>query len=376
MALFLAIVLTIWGTLHAYIFWRLSTLPWITHVVPPLALGVIAAFLWLSYVTARVLDAKGCQRFVWPLEILAANWTGVAFLLFWCLLVADLVTLGGSMFASTTVTIRSGAVALAAFLCLIGFIQGLRAPTLTSYEVPLRGLPRELDGTILVQLSDLHLGNILGKRWLEKLIARVNALTPDIVVITGDLVDGNVGRVEPLRESLQQLRAPIGIWAVTGNHEFYAGLSKSIRLFENSGFVVLRDSNKQVAPGLIIAGVDDLTTRAPLTDADHPITHALANRAPGATILLSHSPLDATKAAAAGAGLMLSGHTHNGQIWPFKYFVRMRYRLLSGRYQVDGLTAIISRGTGTWGPRMRLWLPGEIVRINLRSEQTETRKVR
>jgi predicted MPP superfamily phosphohydrolase len=155
---------------------------------------------------------------------------------------------------------------------------------------------------------------------------------------------------------------------VTGNHEFYAGLTRSIRLLENADFFVLRDNNKQAATGLTIAGVDDLTSRTPLADADHPINRALANRPPGATILLSHSPLDPEKAATAGVGLMLSGHTHNGQIWPFKYFVRSRYKLVSGRYDVDGMTAITSRGTGTWGPRMRLWLPGEIVRIKLRQK--------
>ncbi|MGZ4964568.1 MAG: metallophosphoesterase, partial [Limisphaerales bacterium] len=284
-----------------------------------------------------------------------------------CLLAADLVTLGGNVFTTATTTIRIGAVVTAVFLSLIALLQGFRAPTLTDYEVSLPGLPRELDGTVLVQLSDLHLGNILRQRWLQKQIARVNSVKPDIVVITGDLVDGNVGRVEPLRETLQQLRAPLGVWAVTGNHEFYAGLARSVALFENAGFSILRDSNKQAAPGLIIAGVDDLTSRAPITDDDHPITQALAHRPSGATILLSHSPLDAEKAATAGVGLMLSGHTHNGQIWPFNHLVRSRYRLLSGRYDVNGLTAIVSRGTGTWGPPMRLWLPGEIVRIKLRS---------
>jgi predicted MPP superfamily phosphohydrolase len=367
MALFLAIALSIWGTLHAYIFWRLSTLPFVYQHVSPSALGITAAILWLSYFIARILDRKGLQRFVWPLEIVASNWVGVAFLLFCCFLAADMLTLGGNIFPSESTTIRTCAAALAFLLSLVGFIQGHRAPTLTDYEVALAGLPRELEGIVLVQLSDLHLGNILGKRWLGKIIARVNALKPDIIVITGDLVDGNVGRVEPLRESLQRLHAPLRVWAVSGNHEFYAGLARSIRLFENAGFNVLRDANKQAAPGLTIAGVDDLTSRTPLDPVNHPITNGLANRAPGATILLSHSPLDAGKAACAGVGLMLSGHTHNGQIWPFNYLVRSRYRLLSGRYEINGMTAIVSRGIGTWGPRMRLWLPGEIIRIKLRS---------
>jgi predicted MPP superfamily phosphohydrolase len=367
MALFLVIALTIWGTLHAYVFWRLASLPLIAEQISSLALGLIAASLWLSYFIARILDRKGYQRFVWPLEILASNWVGIAFLLFSCLLVSDILTFGGHVFIPEILAIRTIAVVVAILSCLIAMIQGHRPPTLTDYEVHLPGLPKKMDGTILLQLSDLHLGNILGKRWLEKIITRVNALKPDIIVITGDLVDGNVGRVEPLRESLQQLRAPLGVWAVTGNHEFYAGLTRSIRLLENAGFTVLRDSHQQAIDGLTIAGVDDLTSRGPINKTNHPITNALTDRPAGATILLSHSPLDAEKAAAAGAGLMLSGHTHNGQIWPFNYFVRSRYRLVCGRYDVNGMTAIVSRGTGTWGPRMRLWLPAEIVRIKLRS---------
>jgi predicted MPP superfamily phosphohydrolase len=114
--------------------------------------------------------------------------------------------------------------------------------------------------------------------------------------------------------------------------------------------------------------VDDLTARRQFgSDEDRPVEKALANRPPGATILLSHSPWQADTAAAAGAGLMISGHTHNGQVWPFNYLVRLRYPLLGGRYEVSGMPVIVCRGTGTWGPRMRLWLPSEIVRIKLRA---------
>jgi predicted MPP superfamily phosphohydrolase len=122
-----------------------------------------------------------------------------------------------------------------------------------------------------------------------------------------------------------------------------------------------------VAAGLVLAGVDDLTARQQLGREDHPLERALANRPSGATILLSHSPWQADVAARLGAGLMLSGHTHNGQLWPFNYLVGLKYPLLGGRYDVGGMSVIVSRGTGTWGPRMRLWRPGEIVRITLRS---------
>jgi hypothetical protein len=119
----------------------------------------------------------------------------------------------------------------------------------------------------------------------------------------------------------------------------------------------------------VLAGVDDLTARQQFGDTVNPLQQVLTNRSPGAVILLSHSPWQAETAAALGAGLMLSGHTHGGQIWPFNYLVRLRYPLVDGRHQVAGMPVIVCRGTGTWGPRMRLWRPAEILRLTLRSPE-------
>jgi len=345
MAKFIIGFLSIWGVLHLYVFWRLSSVPWIGGHISSLVLIIIGVALWLSYVLARILDEKGLQAVSWPIEYLAANWIGLLFLLFWALLAVDIVTLGGWLFREQAPTIRGWAVAFSCLLSILALIQAIRPPVVTDYEVQLAGLPRERDGTILLQLSDLHLGNLLGRRWLGSLVSRVNQMKPDIVVIAGDLVDGNVGRVEPLREVLKEIHAPLGVWAVTGNHEFYAGLERSVRLLEGAGFQVLRDRHQQVAPGLILAGVDDLTARTQFGAENHAIDRAMANRPNGATILLSHSPSQVEKAAAAGTGLMLSGHTHNGQVWPFNYLVRIRYPLLVGRYEVNGMTAIVCRGT-------------------------------
>jgi uncharacterized protein len=123
----------------------------------------------------------------------------------------------------------------------------------------------------------------------------------------------------------------------------------------------------EVRPGLIIAGVDDLTSRRRHGQTGNFIEQALAGRPAGvATILISHTPWDAETAAKSGVGLMLSSHTHDGQIWPFNYLVRLTHPLLAGRYELNGMPIIVCRGTGTWGPRMRLWLRGEIVRVTLR----------
>ena len=167
--------------------------------------------------------------------------------------------------------------------------------------------------------------------------------------------------------TLGRISAPLGVWAVNGNHESYGRRANNPNVLEKSGVELLSNRWVEVRPGLVLAGVDDLTRRRRSGQGGDPISEALKGRPPGATILLSHTPWQAETVADAGAGLMLSGHTHAGQIWPFSYLVRLRYPLLEGRYEVGGMPVIVCRGTGTWGPRMRLWRPSEILRITLRS---------
>jgi hypothetical protein len=237
------------------------------------------------------------------------------------------------------------------------------------------GLPAERDGTVLVEVSDLHLGSLLGSSWLDRRLEQLGALHPDLVVVVGDLIDGNAGRVERLLPRLQRLHAPLGVWAVTGNHEYYAGIDRSVKLMADAGYRVLRDGWAEVAPGLVLAGVDDLTARrqfAPRGTEAGPFLEgrldaALAGRPGGATVLLSHTPWLAERAARSGVGLMLSGHTHDGQIWPFGYLVALQYPYLGGAYDVGAMRLIVCRGTGSWGPPIRLWRRSEIVRIVLRS---------
>ncbi len=183
------------------------------------------------------------------------------------------------------------------------------------------------------------------------------------MLIAGDLTEGDGPPESEMPRTLARLRAPLGVWAVPGNHERHQGGSDD--LLQKAGIRVLRDQSAEVAPGLFVAGVDTVGhTRVP--------GRGLVGRAIGgipagkATILLSHYPEQAEEAARGGADLMIAGHTHAGQIWPFNYFVRMAYRYVGGRYEVGGMPLIVCRGTGTWGPRMRLFYPNEILRIVLR----------
>ena len=137
-------------------------------------------------------------------------------------------------------------------------------------------------------------------------------------------------------------------------------------LFHAANFKLLRNSWTEIKPGLVLAGLDDLTAVSRNGLSGDPVTQTLMEHPAGAIILLSHTPWETEKAAKVGVDLMLSGHTHGGQIWPFDYLVRSRYPLLEGRYEIDGMTVIVCRGTGTWGPRMRLWRASEILHITLR----------
>jgi predicted MPP superfamily phosphohydrolase len=366
-AVFLTIVLGIWTVLHLYVFARAGSVPVVTAHLSRRSLLVLGTVLWASYPVARLLQSWGWERLGQLLEFAGAMWIGTLFLLFVALLAVDLISLGGWLLPRLAPSLRAGALGLAGALAVVASVQGLRPPAVRDYTVHLADLPAQHDGLVVVVLTDLHLGTLLGQRWLEAALDQVQRLKPDLVAVVGDLVDGNVRRVEPLVPTLRKLRAPLGVWGVTGNHEFYAGLDASVRLLETAGYRVLRDQWAEVAPGLLIAGVDDLTARRQFGLNDQPVAKALANRPSGAVMLLSHSPLEAETAAAAGASLMLCGHTHAGQIWPFGYLVRLRYKLLAGQTQVNGMPVIVSRGTGTWGPRMRLWRRGEMLRVTLRT---------
>jgi predicted MPP superfamily phosphohydrolase len=198
----------------------------------------------------------------------------------------------------------------------------------------------------------------------------VQALQPDCIVLVGDIFERNHDLAE-LIPVLRQLSAPLGVFAVWGNHDLMrSGRQEAgAAVLTGAGIRLLRNEHAKLAEGLLLAGIDDLTLahrRGGTGEAYLP--RALADRPAGAaTILLSHTPWLAEQAAVSGVGLMLSGHTHNGQIWPFTYLVRILYPFVSGQYAVDSMSLIVCRGTGTWGPRMRLWQRSEIALINLRS---------
>lgn len=367
MSTFVIVALLVWAGMNGYAFWRLGTVMALARM-PVWAMWSAGVAVWLSFPVARSL------RHGWPrvggfLEVASVNWLGVLLLLCVCYMVVDALTLGGLVLRVWVLKLRLVATIVAAILSGVAFVQGGRDPVVCAEEIVLPGLPKTRDGLRVLFISDMHLGKQIGREWVQRLVVQSNTLKPDLIAIAGDTVDHDVELVQPLIPELSRLQAPLGVWAVLGNHDIYGGALESTNLMRAAGFKVLLDESDEAVPGLRIAGVEDLGFHRRSGSVEKDVRKALAGLRKGqeGMLYLSHTPELLEVAAEAGAGLMLCGHTHGGQIWPFSYLVASRYPTIAGRYTVNGMTLFVSRGAGTWGPRMRLWKPGEIYLITLRA---------
>lgn len=355
--------------MHIYVVWRAASVPFLNRYIPRRHLIGLGVVLWVSFILAWTLGhgSKGMTSVV--LETFSVHWMALLFLTSVTLSAIDLLTGFGYLLPRQSPTLRGWALVAGVLLSLFALIQGLRPPVVQSYEVRLDGLPSEMEGRVIIAMSDLHIGSLLGERWLAARVAQVREQRPDLVVLLGDIFEGHGKPEQTLLPVLRRLSAPLGVWAVPGNHESHGGLATNVSPMEEAGFQILRNRWTSVRPGFILAGVDDLTALYRAGRGGDTVSQALAGRPPGVTVFLSHTPWQAEKAALAGVSLMLCGHTHGGQIWPLGYLISQLYPLLEGRYDVNGMPVIVSRGAGTWGPRMRLWRPGEIIRVTMHAKE-------
>jgi predicted MPP superfamily phosphohydrolase len=244
-----------------------------------------------------------------------------------------------------------------------------RRPVLKRVEVPIARLGKALEGLRIVQLTDVHIGRHLGRDFLAKVVERVNALSPDVVAITGDLVDDDPEWTLPELAPLAELKAREGVFFVTGNHEYYHGGSYWEDAVRRLGVTVLHNEHRVIRRGedaLVIAGVTDLQGGQFEPDAVCRPDVALSGAPEGAPrILLAHQPRAAAKAQGLGVDLQLSGHTHGGQVFPFMFLVWLQQPALSGLKRLSGTWVYTSRGTGYWGPPLRVGAPPEITEIRL-----------
>ncbi len=345
------------------------------------AFGLVGALRWLVFAWALLMTFG--PLLLWRLErcpdchdaavagawILFA-WMGFSFLLFWLGLAADLYGWTGRLAGWPVPAPRPaflGLAALAVALWLYGFYSAWH-PRVERLTIHSAKLPADFPGLRIAQISDLHLGALIGRHRLERILAQVKALNPDILVSTGDLVDAESHFLDGLSSQFAAYRPRYGKFAVTGNHERYAGLEHALAFHERAGFTLLRERVAEL-PGAMskvtLAGVDDPAVLPGPTGEAALLAGIPTDRF---VILLKHQPvIDPTSR----FDLQLSGHTHAGQIFPFGLLVRQLYPMTQGLYDLtrgentQGGRLYVSRGTGTWGPPIRILAPPEITLITI-----------
>ena len=375
MSLFLLSFFLIHGSLHAYALLKarsaLAFGPGTTLAFLPLL-----AFLLCAPIVTYSLSRHGYEcaaRFVSHVGYL---WMGFLFF-FTCLnLSADLLRLllramGRYGIAANGV---AGLAGRSAFLCIAGLAVALSAYAIVEasrievvrVRIVTDRLPASVPSLRIAQITDLHLGLVHRNGKAREVAAIVARERPDIFVSTGDLVDGQLDGVAELAEILRGIPAPRGKFAVLGNHEYYAGIGRAIAFTRKSGFTLLRDESVTIDDAVRIAGVDD-PAGARFGRTEGTSEAALLGDRPGGrfTVLLKHRPqLD--PATGGKFDLQLSGHTHHGQIFPFRLLTRLVFPLLAGDHPVPGGGILhVSRGTGTWGPPMRFLAPPEVTIVEI-----------
>ncbi|KAA8880048.1 metallophosphoesterase [Nocardia colli] len=267
--------------------------------------------------------------------------------------------------------VATGVLVVSVALVVWGIIEARRIPRVRTVDVSIPGLGQGLDGLRMVIVTDTHFAALDRLRWSEKVVAVVNEQRPDIACHAGDLADGSVAKRHPQVDPLGKVEAALGRFYITGNHEYFGDAQGWIDHMASIGWQPLHNQHQTVTRGgdrLVIAGIDD-PTGVGLPGHGPDLPTALAGADPQLpVVLLAHQPKQITAAAAAGVALQISGHTHGGQIWPFHYLVRLDQPVVAGLSRHGEHTQLYtSRGTGFWGPQLRVFAPSEVTVLVLRS---------
>jgi predicted MPP superfamily phosphohydrolase len=390
-AVFLLVSLAVLGGMHAYLWVRLVRDPGLADPWRRLA-TVLLVLLALSVPVGMFAVRLGTGWVARLLPVLAFTWLGAAFLLVcavgaldvarvaaqgltivldWMRTTPDAPDPGRRAFMARAVA--GGAVLAAGGATALSFRTATGPAEITEVPVRLARLPKALSGLTIAQITDLHVGPTIREREVRRVVEQTNALRPDVIAITGDLVDGSVRELGPAVAHLASLRARHGVFFVTGNHEYYSGVGEWVRELGRMGIRVLRNERVAIGDGgasLDLAGVDDWSAGRLGGGHGARLESALAGRDPERSlVLLAHQPRGVPEAIAAGVELQVSGHTHGGQIFPFNFLVAAAYPYLKGLYAHEEAGrrghVYVSRGTGYWGPPMRLGSPPEIAKIVL-----------
>lgn len=379
------------GGAHLYVWRRLVRDAALTRRWSRVGTGIVIALfasMTLAMLSPRAFGAILSREAVRPFAWVGYAWLGLLFFLVVALAITDLMRLAASVLRAARRASPSSEVApsdpqrrvalarmfggAAALLGVsatgVGVASVLAPVAVKRVRVVLDKLSVRASGYRIVQITDVHVGPTIGRGFVEDVVARINALRPDAVVITGDLVDGSVATLAEHVAPLGDLVARDGVFFVTGNHEYYSGAEAWVAHLGALGVRVLRNERVPLGgeSGFDLAGIDDVSSGGAAHGHGPDLRKALADRDPRrACVLLAHQPKGVDLAQELGVDLQISGHTHGGQMVPWNLLVRLQQPFVAGLHRLAKAQIYVSRGTGYWGPPMRVGAPAEITEIEL-----------
>lgn len=375
MIIFFSIVLLIYFLLNIYLFYKGY------HAIPALKnnrllYSVIFFLLAVIFIAAKILESRHSSVITDALNILGGFWLAFMLYGFIFFLLSDIILIilriPGIINADNIFLFRKWSffiiVSVSSLLIIGGFINAI-IPVVRKYDITINKSAGETKTLRIAAVSDIHLGSVIRKRSIKKLSAMLKDMNPDMVLLLGDIVDGEIGPV--MRGDLLQYftfpQCHDGLYAITGNHEFIGGAGRTIPYIESKGIKVLKDEIVTIEGGIQLIGRIDrdsyrfyrkerlpLSELMKLADTSKPV------------ILLDHQPFHLDETAKYGIDLQLSGHTHNGQMWPLNYITSKIYELSYGYLKKANTQFIVSSGYGLWGPRVRSGSRSEVLLINLK----------
>lgn len=333
-------------------------------VAPPhfYRVRIVFLLLALTFVLGEFLRRKGL---FYPFSVFGSAWFGIIVHAFFFFLLKNIIVL---LLPSQNIVLTRTAIVLTMLVSIWSFINVSLTPVTKKIELAFPGLPPELEGFSIAHLSDLHVVNGMPDSFLNNIVDETNAQKPDLIVITGDMIDADICAENGICASLRRLSSRHGVYAITGNHEFYTGLDLFLKISAEAKIKVLRQQNAVISDKINLIGIDDPAV-ARYYSVVPDIEKAMTGLKPGGfNILLNHQPVGFDEAVEKGVKLQLSGHTHWGQLLPLELLIYLIYRRPKGLYEKDGSYMYVSAGTGYWGPPMRFFSRSEIVNIVLRNK--------
>ncbi len=374
MAAFLAGFFFLYSLLHAYVFVRARAALGLGYTFA-LLLALFMAVMISAPVVVRVLENVGLGLWARLLAFVGDTWMGLLFLFVIASIVVDvcrlaLLVLGAVLHKDLSFFMLSPGPSFAVSViavAMVGVYGWFEARAIRTRKITVPTPKVSADGGPLriVQISDVHLGLVVRQARLKRIVEQVRNASPDLLVSTGDLVDGQMNDADGVAVMLDGIRPRYGKFAVTGNHEFYAGLDQALAFTRRAGFHVLRGEAVTIPDAINLVGVDD--PAGPGYGSSRKGEEALLSRVANGrfTLFLKHRP-DVDPESTGLFDLQLSGHLHDGQIFPFRLITRLFFTYIAGFYNLPrGSALYVCRGSGTWGPPIRFLSPPEVTVIEL-----------